>query len=99
LCRSHPFADEWNVSLPGATGPEVAANLAKSLKQAGVDTRLSSRVERVDAMVLAADTLASGFELRVAGLPDPLYARHLVLATGVRAAGRAQAKKTSLENR
>jgi len=97
LCRSHPFADEWNVSLPGATGPEVAANLAKSLKQAGVDTRLSSRVERVDAMVLAADTLASGFELRVAGLPDPLYARHLVLATGVRARALAQAENTALQ--
>src|SRR3546814_9196503 len=30
LCRSNPFLDEWNASLPGMTGPQVADNLARS---------------------------------------------------------------------
>ncbi len=83
LCRSHPFADEWNAALPGATGPEVAANLALSLAQANVDTRLACRVDRVDPLM--EDAQPSGFAVHVADLPAALHARYLVLATGVRA--------------
>lgn len=85
LCGTHPFTDEWNVSLPGATGPEVAANLAISLKQAQVDTRLACRVEHVASMANVTESPGTRFAIRVADTPGVLHARHLVLATGVRA--------------
>lgn len=78
LCLSHSFADNWNASLPGFTGPQVAENLALSLEQAAVPILLSSAAERAVAV-------AVGYELYVAGQTAPLLARHLVLATGVRA--------------
>ncbi len=78
LCLSHSFPDNWNASLPGFTGPQVADNLALSLEQADVPTLLSCAAER-------AVSVADGYELYVAGRSAPLLARHLVLATGVRA--------------
>ncbi len=78
LCRSNPFHDEWNASLPGMTGPQVADNLALSVERAGVAVRLSCVVERVEAA--GPDFIVTG-----SGLAEPLRARHLVLATGVRA--------------
>ncbi|SHH49399.1 NAD(P)/FAD-dependent oxidoreductase [Pollutimonas bauzanensis] len=78
LCRDNPFIDEWNASLPGVSGPQVADNLALSLRQAMVPLWLSCAVGRV----APAD---SGFAVTGAGLPGQLLARHIVLATGVRA--------------
>lgn len=78
LCLSHPFPDNWNATLPGFTGPQVAENLALSLEQAGVPTLTSSATEH-------AAPHAAGYTLQVAGRPAPIIARHLVLATGVRA--------------
>ncbi len=78
LCLDHPFLDDWNASLPGMTGPQVAENLAVSLQQAGVQARLSCPVDRLELA-------GSGFGVAAAGLSRPLRARHIVLATGVRA--------------
>jgi len=78
LCRVNPFLDEWNASLPGMTGAQVADNLALSLRRAGVPVYLSCTVQHVEA----AD---GGFALTGSGLAEPLWASHLVLATGVRA--------------
>ncbi|NYT63284.1 NAD(P)/FAD-dependent oxidoreductase [Alcaligenaceae bacterium] len=78
LCHDNPFLDEWNASLPGMTGPQVADNLALSLDQAQVPVWLNSPVQSV------APT-AYGFEVAGFGLAGPWRARHIVLATGVRA--------------
>lgn len=79
LCRINPFRDDWNASLPGVTGMQVADNLELSLKQAEVPVLLSHAVERVvhgdDGFVA---TIAGGAEL-------PVAASRLVLATGVTA--------------
>ncbi|MEB2399574.1 MAG: NAD(P)/FAD-dependent oxidoreductase [Alcaligenaceae bacterium] len=83
LCRSHSYLDEWNASLPGMTGIQVADNLARSLRQAGVPLWLSCRVERIDAD-------ARGFTLRAAGMEQPLRGRCVVLASGVLPRARAQ---------
>ena len=44
LCRRNPFPEDWNASLPGVSGAQVADNLARSLELAGVPLRLSCRV-------------------------------------------------------
>ncbi|MGB6103090.1 MAG: NAD(P)/FAD-dependent oxidoreductase [Pusillimonas sp.] len=78
LCRRNPFTDEWNASLPGMTGPQVADNLALSLEQAMVPTLLSCRVESVRPR-------SDAFIVSGGGLAEPLQARYVVVATGVRA--------------
>jgi thioredoxin reductase len=78
LCRDNPFLDEWNASLPGMSGPQVADNLAVSLQQAMVPVRLSCPVYRVEPA-------AHGFDVAASCSARPLRARHIVLATGVRA--------------
>lgn len=78
LCRDNPFLDEWNASLPGMTGPQVADNLALSLAQAKVPVWLASAV----SSVAPADY---GFEVTGQTQSSPWRARHIVLATGVRA--------------
>jgi thioredoxin reductase len=80
LCRRNPFRDDWNVSLPGMTGPQVAANLALSLQQAGVPVQLQCPVSSVQHQ-------NGCFLIRGPALPHPLSARHVVIATGVRARG------------
>lgn len=80
LCRRNPFIDEWNASLPGMTGPQVADNLALSLRQAKVPTHLSCKVD-------SARQEAGGFVVSCAGMDHPLRGQFLVLATGVRARG------------
>lgn len=80
LCRDHPFTDDWNATLPDMTGPQVAANLARSAKLAKVDTRLSSRVLKIQPD-------GSAWQVVVDGCSHPLRTRHVVLATGVRARG------------
>lgn len=78
LCRSNPFVDEWNASLPGMTGVQVADNLARSARQAGVSLRLGCRVDHIERS-------AGGYTVAGAGLAAPIRGRYLVLATGVRA--------------
>lgn len=80
LCLEHPFSDGWNATLPEMTGPQVARNLARSLQLAQVDTRLSRRVSKIQS----AGPLWRVF---MQGDDTPLRARHVVLATGVRARG------------
>lgn len=78
LCRGHSFVDNWNASLPGMTGPQVADNLAKSLDDAAVDTRLSHRVRGVHRD-------GAGWRLTFGNRAMSLRCRYVVLATGVRA--------------
>lgn len=80
LCRHNPFRDDWNVSLPGMTGPQVADNFAASLAQAGVPVYLSCPIQQVQP-------IEGGFSLHGPALASPVYARHVVVATGVRARG------------
>lgn len=80
LCLAHSFSDGWNATLPDMTGPEVAQNLVRSLQLAQVDTRLSSPVSKIQSN-------GSVWNVFVHGNSVPLSARHVVLATGVRARG------------
>lgn len=80
LCRRNPFMDEWNASLPGMSGPQVADNLALSLELAAVPIRLSNKVESILPQSV-------GFAVSGPAFAEPLFARHVVLATGVRARG------------
>ncbi|MDX3893701.1 NAD(P)/FAD-dependent oxidoreductase [Pusillimonas sp.] len=77
LCLAHPFPDDWNASLPGHTGPEVAENLAISLRRAQVPLLLSQPVMAVEAV-------DAGFAVTTRE-GNVLHGRHLVLATGTRA--------------
>jgi len=80
LCRSHAYLDGWNASLPGLTGVQTAANLAASVQQAAIPVRLScpiTQIRRQDSV----------FHAHSPALAQPLRARYLVLATGVRARG------------
>ncbi|HEY9278734.1 MAG TPA: NAD(P)/FAD-dependent oxidoreductase [Eoetvoesiella sp.] len=78
LCRFNPFRDEWNASLPGVTGIQVADNLARSLHDAGVPIQFSYSVSHVQH-----DT--DGFLISSKGAGPLIRARHVVLATGVTA--------------
>lgn len=80
LCRDNPFLDEWNVALPGMSGPQVADQLAHSLELAEVVLWRSCAVRDIAPA-------KHGFTVRCTGLNAPLQARHIVLATGVRARG------------
>ncbi|NYT65667.1 NAD(P)/FAD-dependent oxidoreductase [Alcaligenaceae bacterium] len=80
LCRYHSFLDEWNASLPGMTGPQVADNLLLSLEQAKVPFWLSNAASDVYRE-------GEGFVVQTQGVPRRLQAKHVVLATGVRARG------------
>lgn len=79
LCLVHPFPDDWNVSLPGHTGPQVAHNFAVSLDRAKVPVLLSTPVESVQKD-------PDGFVVMTAG-GQKLSGRYVVLATGTRARG------------
>jgi len=80
LCLSHSYLDSWNASLPGQTGLQTAANLALSVQQAAIPVRLSCTIERIWRQDGAFHVLGGSAE-------QPLRARFLVLATGVRARG------------
>lgn len=77
LCLDHPFSDGWNATLPEMTGPEVARNLAYSLDLAQVQPCFASRITKIQS--------GNGcWQVFVQGNDVPLWARHVVLATGVR---------------
>lgn len=75
----HPFADDWNVSLPGHTGPQVAQNFLVSLERAQVPVMLSTPVQSVQEN-------SDGFLVKTAD-GRVLRGRYVVLATGTRARG------------
>lgn len=77
LCRGNPFPEKWNASLPGLTGDQVADNLALSLQQASVPTSLNAQVDSLEAY-------GDHFLLGGAAMPEPIAARFVVLASGVR---------------
>lgn len=82
LCLTNPFLDEWNATLPGMTGPQVAQQLSLSLDRAKVPVWRGCRVTEAR---MAGDTSNALFEVSGKGTAQPWKARHLVLATGVRA--------------
>ena len=88
LCRINPFMDDWNASLPGVNGLQVARNLAESVAQSSVVLRLGWPVQ-------TAQVSKPGFQ--VSG-PDneTLHGRFLVLATGVKARGLNQVTSNPL---
>ncbi|ALM85104.1 NAD(P)/FAD-dependent oxidoreductase [Bordetella sp. N] len=52
LPNDNPFADDWIATLPGVTGQQVGANIARSVEAAGVEVRRGRRavaVARTDA--------------------------------------------------
>ncbi len=88
LCLLNPFVDDWNVSLPGMTGPQVADNLVHNLADAKVPVMLSYPVVHAghdaDGFVVRAQPQVSDSVIR---------GRHLVLATGVTARGLPSAEQ------
>ncbi len=78
LCRQNPFYDEWNATLPGMTGAQVADNLALSLHRADVPLRLSSPVGQIKHD-------SDGFTAVRSDGSASESARYLVVATGVTA--------------
>jgi len=90
LCLAHPFPDDWNASLPGHTGPEVAENFAISLRRAQVPLLLSQPV-------MAVESISGGFA--VTTREGAVRGRHLVLATGTRARTLADADAETASDR
>jgi thioredoxin reductase len=82
LCLINPFLDEWNATLPAMTGPQVAQQLTLSLERAKVPVWRGCKVTEAR---MAGDTSDVSFEVSAQGRAQPWKARHLVLATGVRA--------------
>ncbi|WP_454692132.1 NAD(P)/FAD-dependent oxidoreductase [Achromobacter aloeverae] len=93
LPNDNPFADDWIAALPGVTGQQVGANIARSVEAAGVPVRCGRRavvVERTETGFAVTVQAARG------GMPatpesEVLYGRHLVIASGVRARNLADA--------
>jgi thioredoxin reductase len=80
LTATNPFADDWVAALPGATGLQIAANLAQSAQAAGVPVSLRSPV----AQVRVEDNLY--VVESAAGSADPgktVRGHTLVIASGV----------------
>jgi len=82
LSHDNPFADDWIAVLPGVTGQQVAANIARSVQAAGVPARLGTAARRVRRA-------GAGFELDLdtGGTATTVRGRALVIASGVRARG------------
>lgn len=80
LCRRNPFRDDWNVSLPGLTGAQVAENLAVSLREAGVHVQLSCFVRTIERG-------PSGFHVLADPAGQVFTAPYIVIASGVRPRG------------
>lgn len=89
LCRNHTFLDEWNASLPGMTGPQVADNLALSLQQ-------SKAAFWLNCAVTEARREGEGFVVTTEGGPQQIMGHYLVLATGVRARSLVDADEEEL---
>ena len=83
LGNDNPFADDWIAVLPGVTGQQTAANIARSVQAANVPLRLEARARQ-------AQRVERGFEVELAlpaGTMEAVSGRSLVIASGVRARG------------
>lgn len=83
LAAANPFADDWTAALPGATGLQIAENLARSAQAAGVPVMLKSPVVQalVDEDRFMVESAAPG----AAASRRALRGRALVIASGVQA--------------
>ncbi|MCD8564913.1 MAG: NAD(P)/FAD-dependent oxidoreductase [Burkholderiaceae bacterium] len=80
LAARNPFADIWTVTSPNQTGVQVADQIARQVRAAGVDTWFDSQVRSIGRR-------PDSFEVRLQrGEHEPMavVAKTLVLATGVR---------------
>jgi len=87
LCLGHSYHDNWNASLPGRTGLEVAEQLALSVRQARVSVCLNEPVSKLEAAAdyaQPADSTGAEFIATTAS-GKQWRAPHAVLASGVRA--------------
>src|SRR5690554_543791 len=84
LCLGNPFLEKWNATLPGLTGDQVADNLALSLREADVPVLLNCNVEQVAHA-------GEHFWIHGRAMEQPLSARFVVLASGVRPRGLSDA--------
>jgi len=84
LCLGHAYHDNWNASLPGRTGTEVARQLAVSVAQANVPVFLNEAVSAVKRQT-DPDTDADAQFIVTAHSGKQWRAHHVVLASGVRA--------------
>ncbi|MBV7484693.1 NAD(P)/FAD-dependent oxidoreductase [Bordetella sp. BOR01] len=82
LSNDNPFVDDWIAVLPGVTGQQVAANIADSVRAAGVPAHLGTYARH-------ARRTAGGFQvdLDAGAASTAVQARALVIASGVRARG------------
>ena len=78
LTATNPFADDWIAALPGATGLQIAANLAQSAQAAGVPVMLRSPVAQVRA-----EENRYVVQLREAAPNKTVRGHTLVVASGV----------------
>ncbi|WP_019937688.1 NAD(P)/FAD-dependent oxidoreductase [Bordetella sp. FB-8] len=88
LAAANPFANDWIAALPGASGPQIADNLAQSAQAAGVPVMLESPA----AQVLAQENFYVVESVgprqvgpRKAGPRKAVCGRALVIASGVQA--------------
>ena len=83
LTATNPFADDWIAALPGATGQQIAANLAQSTQAAGVPVSLRSPVAQVRVEENRYVVEPAG--PREAGQGKTARGHTLVIASGVQA--------------
>jgi thioredoxin reductase len=75
LLNDSPFRNEWLVTQPAVTGPDLAAGIESSLKAAGTAVLRGRRVTRVARA-------SCGFDISLSECA-PITARYVVLASGV----------------
>jgi thioredoxin reductase len=81
LLNDSPYRNDWIVTQPGMTGPDLAEGIGLSLAAAGVPMMLGSKARKVER---GPDGFTVGFDI-VGGRERAVIASHIVIATGVRA--------------
>lgn len=83
LTATNPFTDDWVAALPGATGQQIAANLAQSALAAGVPIALRSPVARtgIEENLFVVESVGP----RQIGPGETFRGHALVIASGVQA--------------
>lgn len=81
LMNDNPFSDRWVAVLPDATGQQMAANLARSVKAAGVPLRLGASACSVSLCAGGVRTILADVD----GRTENVHGRTLVIASGVQA--------------
>ncbi|MVW79302.1 NAD(P)/FAD-dependent oxidoreductase [Bordetella sp. 02P26C-1] len=87
LGNDNPFVDDWIAVLPGVTGQEVAANIARSVEAARVPVRLARRAREAYRTEQGFEVVVDSPRARAAEAADMdrVRGRSLVIASGVRA--------------